>query len=112
MQTSSRVGTAHSGVHGIDESAEAVGRALPDLIVPPDQIEEQRRFLKEAYERGQSTYELIRKAKNGSRLHVNATSKAFRDTDGLLFFLWTEKDITHLKVLRDSRLIEAKTPSR
>lgn len=90
------------------ESAEAVGHALSDLIVPPDQIEEQRRFLMEAHERGQSTYEIIRKAKDGSRLHVNATGKALRGTDGALFYLWTEKDVTHLKVLRDSRLIEAK----
>ena len=90
-------------------SAEAVNRLLRDLIVPEDRIHEEARILAETLASGQSTHESIRRAKNGSLIHVDATKKAIRGPDGALsVVISTEKDVTHLKVLRDARLLGAR----
>jgi protein-histidine pros-kinase len=55
------------------------------------------------------TYEGIRRAKNGSLVYVDATSKALRDGSGKLkCIVSTKKDVTRLKVLRDARLAESR----
>src|SRR3981189_3424085 len=52
-------------------SAEAVGRAVDELIVPPDPVEEERRILLEALETGFSAYESVRRRKDGSPVYVD-----------------------------------------
>jgi PAS domain S-box-containing protein len=90
-------------------SAEAVNRPLRDLVVPPERFQEEQRFLAETLSNGQSTHESIRRAKNGSLLYVDITTKAIRGPDGsLTCIISTQKDVTHLKVLRDARLVEAR----
>jgi PAS domain S-box-containing protein len=63
-------------------SAEALGRKIDDLIVPPDRIEEERRILHEALETGFSAYESVRRRKDGSPVYVDISSRAMRDTQG------------------------------
>ena len=90
-------------------SAEAVGRPLTEIIVPPDCVDEERKVIKETLRNGSATYEGIRRRKDGSLVYVDVTSKAVVDASGeLQFVLWSKKDITHLKVLRDAKLIEAR----
>jgi protein-histidine pros-kinase len=91
------------------KTAEAVGRPLSELIVPEEGAEEDHRALSETLQYGQTTCEMIRRAKDGSRLFVDVTLKALHRPDGSLkFIISSEKDVTHLKVLRDARLMEAK----
>src|ERR1051326_909216 len=88
---------------------EATGRPLADLILPPDRIEEERGFQAEALRQGLAVYESVRQRKDGSLVHVSVSIKAIRDKgDKLKYFLSTKKDVTHLKVLRDAKLVEAK----
>ncbi len=88
---------------------QALGRTLPDLIVPPDRIEEERRFQTEALEHGLAVWEALRRRKDGSLVHVSVSTKAVRNANGSVeCFISTKKDVTHLKILRDAKLVEAK----
>jgi len=90
-------------------SAEAVGRTVNDLIVPSDRIEEERGILLQALATGFSAYESIRRRKDGSPVYVDISSKAVRDPQGKLeFVLSSEKDITHQRVMRDAKVVEAR----
>jgi len=56
-----------------------------------------------------AVYESVRRRKDGSLVHVSVSSKALRDADGRVrYVLSTQKDVTHLKVMRDAKLVEAK----
>jgi protein-histidine pros-kinase len=88
---------------------EAVGRAVNDLIVPPDRAEEERKILREALETGFSAYESVRRRKDGSPVYVDISSRAVRDAQGKVeFVLSSKKDITHQRVMRDAKLVEAR----
>ena len=90
-------------------SAEAVGRAVSELIVPPDRIEEEHKILLEALETGFSAYESVRRRKDGSPVYVDISSRAVRDAQGKVeFVLSSKKDITHQRVMRDAKLVEAR----
>jgi len=90
-------------------SAEAVGRAVNELIVPPDRVEEERKILGEALETGFAAYESVRRRKDGSPVYVDISSRAVRDAQGKVeFVLSSKKDITHQRVMRDAKLVEAR----
>jgi len=96
------------GVFGY-ASAEAMNHLLSDLIVPPDEIEEERRILSETLSTDLVTYESLRRRKDGALIYIDASCKAIRDATGAAqFILLNKKDVTHLKALRDSKLIEAR----
>jgi PAS domain S-box-containing protein len=90
-------------------SAEAVGATVNDLIVPPDRIEEERRILAEALETGFSAYESVRRRKDGSPVYVDISCKTVRNAQGEIeFVLSSKKDISHIRVSRDAKLVEAR----
>lgn len=90
-------------------SAEAVGKRLSELVLPADRITEEQQIRQTAAERGLAVSETVRRRKDGSLLHVSVSTKAIRDADGALkYFLSTKKDVTKLKVLRDTRLVESR----
>jgi PAS domain S-box-containing protein len=88
---------------------EAVGRQMTDLVIPSDQAAEQRRLLADTLTGGSVSCEAVRCRKDGSLLHVDVTTRLLRadHPDGPLI-LTAEKDVTHLKVLRDARLMETR----
>src|SRR5256885_2741999 len=89
--------------------AEAVGRALNDLIVPPERVDEEQKILREALETGFSAYESVRRRKDGSPVYVDISSRAVRDAQGKVeFVLSSKKDITHQRAMRDAKLVEAR----
>ncbi|HEY3325988.1 MAG TPA: PAS domain-containing sensor histidine kinase [Novimethylophilus sp.] len=89
--------------------AEAIGRFLIEIIVPSDRIEEEQRILRQTLENGIAHFESLRKKKDGSFIYVDVTSKAIRNAGGEIeFILYSKKDVTPLKVLRDAKLVEAK----
>ncbi|HEY9063653.1 MAG TPA: PAS domain S-box protein [Burkholderiaceae bacterium] len=87
---------------------EARGQTLNDLVVPHDSAEEQRRRLDETLANGKSTYEAVRHRKDGSLLYVDVTTRVVRDPGRGILVLSAEKDVTHIKVLRDAKLMEAR----
>ncbi|MDR7375997.1 protein-histidine pros-kinase [Rhodoferax ferrireducens] len=89
--------------------AEVMGQSLFQLIVPPDQLEDVRRMQNEALRGGLSVGEAVRRRKDGTLVHVSVSTKAVYGADGqLAYFLSNKKDVTHLKVLRDAKLVEAR----
>ena len=90
-------------------AAEAVGQPLETLIVPAGHQDLYLRFRREALEKGQATFETTRKRKDGSLVHAVVTNKVIQDERGRPeLIVTTQKDVTHLKVLRDAKLVEAK----
>jgi PAS domain S-box-containing protein len=88
---------------------EARGKTLHQLIIDPARIEETLALLRECLASGDTTREIIRKRKDHSPIYVDTTAKAVRDTTGAVqYVLWNEKDVTQLKSLRDSKLLEAR----
>jgi len=90
--------------------AEAIGQSLTALIVPGEHAAEGQQILSDTLVGGQvAAYESIRRRKDGSLVHVDISSKAVRDAHGgVEFVLWTKKDVTEIKVMREARLIEAR----
>lgn len=87
---------------------DAVGRLLDDLVVPHDRRGERQKALNEAIENGFSTFESIRHCQDGSLVYVVVSSKVVLDAAGRPeYVISTKVDVTHLKVLRDAKLVEA-----
>jgi PAS domain S-box-containing protein len=100
--------SAAESIFGYSES-EACGMILSDLVVPADERAENQRMTEEAEVTGLCVGEGLRRRKDGSLVNVSVSTKAIRDADGnLLYFLTTKKDVTHLKVLRDAKLVETR----
>jgi PAS domain S-box-containing protein len=90
-------------------SEEAVGRLIEEIVVPADRIAEERTILHEALEKESVTFESMRRRKDGSAVYVSASGKVVRNDQGRVeFVLWSKKDITDLKTLRDAKLVEAR----
>ena len=90
--------------------AEALGRTLQDLIVPVELAAEEKEFLRQTIEEGPATsYESMRKTRNGSLVYIHGSRRAVRKEDGSLrFVVSVKKDVTALKVQRHARLMEAR----
>ena len=90
-------------------SAEAVGRSLAELIIPPDHLEEAKVIQSKALEDGVVTYESFRRKKDGSLIYLSVSTRVIRDDQGKVEgFVTSKKDVTQLKALRDAKLAEAR----
>ena len=89
--------------------AEVLGRSVNELIVPESRRDDERRLLAETLANGYATFESLRRTKDGSLIYVDTTHKVVhRDSQGPPLILATKKDVTHLKVQRDAKLMEAR----
>lgn len=97
-------------------SDEAVGRRLADLIELPGasdalagQEADASNVLRQTLVTGAASYESLRRARDGTLVYIDSSSKLVRDADGEPeYILWSKKDVTALKVLRDAKLVEAR----
>jgi protein-histidine pros-kinase len=90
-------------------SDEAIGRLLSDLIIPSDRISEEQQVLHETIVNGVYYYESLRRTKDGSLVYVSVSSKTICDEQGRVqYILSSKKDVTHLKAMRDAKLLDAK----
>lgn len=88
-------------------SDEAVGNTLFDLTVPADLVEEERQLLDSALRDGSATFESLRRRKDGSCLYACISNKRIRDpATGDTLILSTKKDVTQLRVRRDTQRVE------
>ncbi len=88
-------------------SDEAVGHNLRQLIVPPERADAEARFYAQSRTHGSVTYESLRRKKDGTLVYVDVSIKAVQDEETPLLLL-TQKDVTPLRVLRDSKTVEAR----
>jgi protein-histidine pros-kinase len=86
-----------------------VGKAIEDLVVPPDRRLEENAIQLEALEQGCSTIETVRHRKDGTLICVVISTNAIFDEGGRVqYFVSSKKDVTRLRVVRDARMVEAK----
>src|SRR5471032_2918767 len=88
---------------------ETVGRALAELIELDDQRGARDKVMYELNDKGINDYECLRRRKDGAPVYIDATSKALYNAAGQIeYILFSKKDITHLKALRDAQQADAK----
>ena len=90
-------------------SAEALGKSLDDLVVPPADTAEQRVRWVEAREKGRVIYESVRRRKDGTLIYVNTAMHAVLGDDGAVrYFVSNKRDITEQKARRDASMLDAR----
>jgi PAS domain S-box-containing protein len=90
-------------------SEEAVGRQLEQLIMPAALACDGAGLQQQALHDGTASYESMRQAKDGTLIYIDGSCKLVRGADGQPdTMLWSKKDVTALKVLRDAKLVEAR----
>jgi len=90
-------------------AGEDVGRPLVDLVVTSGHRDSFEGLLREAASAGLCIDESVRRRKDGSLLNVSGSAKAVYGNDGALQqYVITKKDVTPLKLVRDSKLVAAK----
>jgi PAS domain S-box-containing protein len=83
--------------------AEAIGRELSELIIPADRIEEDEKFFKQIIDSGQSTFESLRKRKDGSMIPVDISTRVILDDQGRVKYIFSsKKDITDRKLVEEA----------
>jgi len=88
--------------------AEAIGKPLDELVVPAELVDELNQVRREAIAHGFSTFETTRRPKDGSLVYMVVSNKAVYDGKGQPeHIIITQKDVTHLKVLRDAKVVES-----
>lgn len=88
-------------------AAEAIGSSIDALIVPDGHVENLDQFRREALATGVSTFETARLRKDGALVYTVVSNKAIYDDQGAVeFVVITQKDITHIQVMRDAKLVE------
>ncbi len=90
-------------------SAEAVGRSLYDLIVPPDQLGETRKAMAATLETGASDRESVCHAKDGSVVLVDVSQRLVRNAEGHAdFIVVSQKDVTAIRSLHEATRMEGR----
>jgi PAS domain S-box-containing protein len=88
---------------------EVIGRSLVEVLVPLEHRELKPKLLRTAGEKALATYEGVRETKDGNTIYVNVSMKAVADAKGSpKHIAISKKDVTQLKCLRDSAIVEAK----
>jgi len=90
-------------------SDEATGRLLTELTVPDDRQDEEHALIAQTRQSGLATIETVRRRKDSSLLYLHVTIRALHHGDGSIdCFVRSETDVTRYRVLRESRLVEAR----
>ncbi|MYM68175.1 PAS domain S-box protein [Pseudoduganella sp. FT55W] len=90
-------------------SEEALGSRLDELIVPTALRVDGAAAVQQVLAHGVASYESVRQAKDGTLVYIDSSSKLVRGADGQPeYILWSKKDVTALKVLRDAKLVAAR----
>lgn len=89
-------------------STDAIGQTLETLIVVHERDRQTEQALTVPAAHGLTTFEAIARRLDGSLLYVVISSKEILDAAGKVEYnISTMSDVTHLKVLRDAKLVEA-----
>jgi PAS domain S-box-containing protein len=90
-------------------SEEAIGNLLKDLTAPSHRHDETQEAIKKTLENGFATYESVRQRKDGLQIDITTSMKVVKNAEGnIQFIAVNKKDTTSIKVMRDSRMLEAR----
>jgi PAS domain S-box-containing protein len=83
--------------------AESIGLDLSELIIPADRVAEEEKFFIEVMASGHSTFESLRKRKDGSLIPVDISTRViWNDQGGVKYILSSKKDITGRKLAEEA----------
>lgn len=92
------------------DSVQALDASLASLISPPDRLDDQSRINVAVSDREPAVDETVCRRSDGSLLQVSVSTKRVRDSDGdLRYILSIYKDVSPLKVSRDSKLAQSES---
>ena len=92
-------------------SAEAVGRSIYDLVIPADRVVETRESMTTVLESGSCAYESVRRAKDGSPVLVDVSTRVVCNADGVAeFVVVATKDVTAMRSLHEAARVQARFP--
>ena len=89
-------------------SAEALGRSLDDLIVPPDKRAEARAARDAAIRDGAAMFETVRRRKDGTLIHVDVSKRRVDVPGGEPFLAVSKRDVTALRHFKEVQASEEK----
>jgi len=89
-------------------SAEVVGRTIFDTIVPPEFVDDKRKWLTAAVDAGSAIYESVRRRKDGVNVFVDVAVTVVRDAQGERTLLLNEWDVTRIKYQREAQILQAR----
>jgi protein-histidine pros-kinase len=90
-------------------SDEAVGKSLFELLIPPADVEDTKRWIRVAAEAGSATYESKRHTKSGPPIYVDSFLRAVNDPQGALQCIaMNTRDVTPLRFRRQAQLLEGR----
>jgi PAS domain S-box-containing protein len=107
-------GTVLAGNGGVEHvfgytADEMVGCSFFDTIVPPDEAEDERRWIAAAQQAGTVTYEAIRRRKDGIRIWVDVCARSVVDPDGGgTMIIKSARDITGIWYQREARALQTR----
>ncbi len=88
---------------------EVVGRALSEVLVPADGLDDEREMMREVLENGYAAVESLRRRRDGSLLYVSILCRTVPDAAGQVeYVVVNNRDVTQLKVARDAKLMDAR----
>ncbi|HET9645731.1 MAG TPA: PAS domain S-box protein [Burkholderiaceae bacterium] len=88
---------------------EAIGRTVDEILVAPNDKDGFARVFERALQSGLCIDEAVRRRKDGSLLHMSCSTVPVYRSDGVLSsFVVTTKDVTALKLARDSAVVAVK----
>jgi PAS domain S-box-containing protein len=83
---------------------EAIGRELSELIIPADRVEAEEKCFNEVMDSGHSTFESLRKKKDGSLIYVDISTRVILDDQcHVKFILSSKRNITERKIIEETR---------
>jgi PAS domain S-box-containing protein len=99
-----------NGAHAVFgySSAEALGRRLDELIVPPKLRDGAAAVLQQTLADGVASYESMRCAKDGTLVYIDSSSKLVAPTRTIPMSFCGAKRRHRAQVLRDAKLVEAR----
>src|SRR4051812_11507762 len=87
---------------------DVAGRTIFDTIVPPEAVEEKRRWLEAALARGNANYEALRRRKDQVRIWVDVSVRIGSDGNGHQLIALNERDITRIKYQREAHMLQTR----
>jgi PAS domain S-box-containing protein len=87
---------------------EVTGRTIFDTIVPPEVVDEKRRWLTAAVARGAGNYESLRRRKDEVRIWVDVSVRVGSNGNGHQMIVLNERDITRIKYQREAHMLQSR----
>jgi PAS domain S-box-containing protein len=89
-------------------AADIIGASFLETLVPPQDLEQNRRWLATAFDASATSHECVRLRKDGQLLHVEVSARSMLGPDGQRRLILSERDTTQIRHQWEARVLEAR----